>query len=151
MLYLIAYEKYRKYLEKGFYKYILNYYCPSFRPRIIGSISDEDEELGHIGGINLKGLDFHDGKILDKYIEHIRTISNGRHEKLYIEERLPGYILTEIERKSGLEIPRAIALKVNQIIPILEEIKEIKSYNYGNKELLIRSNDYETTEMVLEV
>lgn len=143
MLYIVDHLAYKSYLIKKPYNFIYKLYKPTFKPQILGPISESNEELGYIVGINLREINYRDDNLLRKYIENIKLLLNHKIKTLYIEDshhmdldRIKG-----IELETGLTIARGLTTKLENILPILEKIYGKRNESLENKEVLILCHD----------
>ena len=126
------------------YKYVLNFFTPIFKVKVIERLIIGGENKGNIAGINLQAIDYEDKNYLKKLINYINKLKVESTQLIYIEELGEGKLGVKgvIERETGLVFPNELDLKLYNMKLILDKALRMNSL-LSEKEVLIICRDRE--------
>lgn len=126
-------------------------FIPTFKTRILDSISMDHEAIGYIAGINLKSIDYKDEEMLKRYILNILKIKDKNYKEIFIEELeyFNVEIKEEIEKTISMKFPTGKKIKLYNLPIIIEDMARKANKDLLKEEVLIISdNRKEAVELI---
>ena len=153
LLYIIGDNKYLKHYKTGFIKHIPEFLLPSMKPKIIDDITQDENIIGIIAGINIKPIDFENNKDLEEYIMAIKSIKPEGYSNLYIEDykHIPKNIIDYIEKSLNMKISNGQYIRISYIPLVITEIYKLLKDRIETKETLILCKDKEMTKEIIKI
>lgn len=152
-MYILTSERYKKHIKSEKLKYLPDFFLPTYRPKILDTITKEDKVLGKVVGLNIKPIDFSNSIQVERYIENIMKIKSNEDEKIYLEdyESIPLDIMDYITKKTELKFITGDNTRILNIPNIIQEVHKVLKQDYSSKDTLIVCSDINILKDIIDV
>lgn len=142
-MYILTSERYKEYIKSVKFKYLPDFFIPSYKPKIIDSIIKDEILLGDVAGIVTRPIDYTNESQLEKYIKNINNIKTKNHTKIYIEDynKIPIKTMDKIINETELNLIYGDTTRILNIPNIIKEIHKYLKQDYYSKDTLIICSD----------